>query len=112
MYGPWIRIAKDARQKRIGCGNVQKFITPNCLFGDDPVQLVLPLHKKALEVTPFKSVLFDWNLTAIPPGVLDVLILMFIFIDFRGPPGRQIQSTREAMAQFDNYPPPGYPTYL
>ncbi|MCM4171609.1 hypothetical protein DHD32_08965 [Arenibacter sp. TNZ] len=104
----WIRIAKDGTPEELGV-EMSKNLLHQLPVGDDPVQLVLPLHKKAMEVTPFNHVLFDWNPHGHePPGVFDVPHFDVHFYLTSVAAREAIPIYPEAMAQFDNYPPPGY----
>lgn len=104
----WIRIAHDGVPEEIGI-EMSKNLLDRLPEGDDPVQLVLPIHKKAMEVTPFDHVFFDWNPHGHEPEGLFTVPHFDVHFYMTSVAEREaIPIYPEAMAQFDNYPPAGY----
>lgn len=104
----WIMIAKDGTPEELGV-EMSKNLLNQLPEGDDPVQLVLPLHKKAKENTPFDHVFFDWNPHGHEPdGVFTVPHFDVHFYLTSVAAREAIPTYPEAKPQFDNYPPPGY----
>ena len=104
----WIRIAKDGTPEELGV-EMSKNLLTQLPEGDDPVQLVLPLHRKAKENTPFDHVFFDWNPHGHEPdGVFTVPHFDVHFYLTSVAAREAIPTYPEAKPQFDNYPPPGY----
>tara|TARA_R110002051_G_scaffold30519_2_gene70656 strand:- start:1894 stop:2718 length:825 start_codon:yes stop_codon:yes gene_type:complete len=104
----WIRIAHSGIPEEIGI-EMSKNLLNQLPGGDDPVQLVLPIHIKAKEVTPFDHVFFDWNPQGHEPdGVFTVPHFDVHFYMTSVAEREAIPIYQEAMDQFDNYPPTGY----
>ncbi|MCJ7465997.1 MAG: DUF5602 domain-containing protein [Maribacter sp.] len=104
----WIRISKDGVPEEIGIAT-SKNLLDHLPSGDDPVQLVLPFHQKARELTPFDHVFFDWNPHGHEPeGVFTVPHFDVHFYMTSVADREAIPIYPDAMAQFDNYPPAGY----
>lgn len=104
----WILLNQDGFPMEIGVE-----LTPDAMEGlstDDHESIVLPLHHKAKEVTPFDHIGLNWNPNGHPPeGVFDaphfdVHFYMMSLADRLAIP----DWSPETDAQFSNYPPEGY----
>ncbi len=104
----WIRITHSGIPEEIGVEMTQGSLME--LPVDDHVSLVLPLHQKAKEVTPFDHVYFNWN----PEGHEPIPFFGVPHFDFHF----EMTSVAEremipayspaSDAMFNNYPPAGY----
>ncbi|MCK0145556.1 DUF5602 domain-containing protein [Arenibacter sp. F26102] len=104
----WLRLAKDGTPEELGV-EMSKNLLNQLPEGDDPVQLVLPLHKKAKENTPFDHIFFDWNPHGHEPeGVFTAPHFDVHFYLTSVAAREAIPTYLEAKPLFDNYPPPGY----
>lgn len=104
----WIRISHDGIPEELGIV-MSKGLLEKLPPGVEPVQLVLPMHKKVGEVTPFDHVYFDWNpLGHEPEGVFTVPHFDVHFYMTSVAAREAIPIYDDAMAQFNNLPAAEY----
>jgi len=106
----WFKVSKDEMPIEIGVE-----MTPGALAGlpdesDHSETIVVPLHLKAKQLTPFNHVGINWNPNGHPPpGVFDVphFDIHFYMISVEDQLAIPAWSP-STDALFNNYPPPGY----
>ncbi|MBC8770001.1 DUF5602 domain-containing protein [Arenibacter sp. BSSL-BM3] len=105
----WIRIAKDGTPEELGVEMSTKALS-GLPSGPDHTSLVLPLHKKAKENTPFDHIFFNWNPDGHePPGAFDVPHFDVHFVMVSVAEREAIPSwSPETDQLFNTYPPAGY----
>lgn len=100
----WIRIAHDGVPEELGI-EMSNGLLEKLPAGDEPVQLVLPMHKKVGEVTLFDHVFFDWNPHGHEPeGLFTVPHFDVHFYMTTVAEREAIPCYTEAPDKFDNWP--------
>lgn len=102
----WITISYTGVPTEIGIEMTSSAIIG---LGNKSADFVLPLHQKALDVTPFEHLYVNWNPQGHPPGgVFTVPHFDFHFYTITNAARAAIPIYPMAMAAFDNLPPAGY----
>src|SRR5258708_1022472 len=107
----WINISNDGKPLAIGVEMTDESLLnlPADPTDFQDASYLLPLHQKALEVTPFNHITINWNVHGHePPGVYDLPHFDFHFYKISVTEQLAIPPYNVMPAGFDNLPDAGY----